>query len=232
MEKQRAATSRSNELTDSVESSRAEANLKLSNPHPDSELTYSQQIKEQDKTVNAANKSLEPGEQAVSKSSEPEKSGELAANTSRPSREDETSQEAKEKRNLLKKLTASLSQSASRQPNRLPAFGSGRRRNMARYKRRPGGEHKRVKLARCRSTTPDSDDELSNHQVDFSSSFKRRDATKPGERNRDFAFKVLDEQAGKSKKKRPADLEELVQRALIKNNSFKFNDCNISLHFG
>ena len=223
-EKQRPAKSRSNEQTETaIEASRGEASLKLDNPHPDSELSYSQQIKEQDKTVaNATSKSLETGEPTVTKSSEPEKSSEIAGCTGRPGREEETS---RDQRNLLKKLAATVS--ASKQPNRLPPFSSLRRRNMARYKRRPG-EHKR-QLTRARSTTPDSDDELSNNQTDFSTAFKRREAIKQAERNRDPTFKVHGDPS-KSRKKRHTDLDDLVQRALIKHNTF--NNCNISLHFG
>ena len=244
-DKQPAPSSRSNEISDPIiESARIETNLRLDSPHPDSELSYSQQIKEQDKTVsNAESKSLEPNERATNKSLEPQKSGEIVV--SKPSRlvvqsaEDEA--EVKEKRNLLKKLTANLAQSASRKSNHLSSVS--KRRNMARYKRRCSGRldgadsTKRTPSARCRhdrSTTPDSDDELSNNQFDFPASFRRKDAGKSADQRngRDFTFKhsLLGEPNAKNKKKKLADLE-LANRALIKNNTFKFSDCNISLHF-
>lgn len=228
-EKQPASSSRSIEINDSIiESPRS--GLRLDGPHPDSELSYSQQIKEQEKAVSTASKSLEPNDQVASKSLEADKPNELAV--SKQTREDET--EAKEKRNLLKKLTASLAQSAYRPPTRLSALG-GKRRNMARYKRRRSlsGPSKRQAARRKpdRSTTPDSDDELSNNPADFSSLPKRREArTSELQRGgRDCAFKVFGEP--KNKKRKLTDLDELVNRALIKHNTFKFNDCNISLHF-
>ena len=232
-EKQAASSSRSNELSDSITDS-ARAGLRLDSPHPDSELSYSQQLNEQEKTVSiTANKSLEPSDQAASKSFEPEKAtGPAAAN--KQTREDET--EEKEKRNLLKKLTANLTQSAQTQPNRLSVLG-GKRRNMARYKRRRSlsGLSKRQaarRKMRERSTTPDSDDELSNNQIDFSSVSWRKEAAKTADKprnGRDCAFKVFGEP--KNKKKQLANLDELANRAVIKHNTFKFSDCKISLHF-
>ena len=223
-EKQPASSSRSNELNTS-ESVRVEANLRLDSPHPNSELSYSQQIKEQDKIVsNAVSKSLEPNERAANKSLE--KSNELA-DTRKRDQEDEM--EATEKRNLLQKLSANMTQSANRQPNRLSSFGN-KRRNMSRYKQR------RPTLRRAKpgprsihawSTTPDSDDELS---IDLGAPFRRRDEVKREERQRKgYDFKVHGEP--KSKKKKRANLDELADRALIKYNTFKLSECNISFFF-
>lgn len=238
------SNNRAVELTDSL----VETINKLNNqPNPDTELTYNQQIKEKEASLtrlkkepmaNPLNSKSEPA-LTVSKSEEPSISEEISIKQ-QPIKDGQTSQENK-KSQVKKKSNNFLSSSFKTRLNRAHRrrHPIKMRRNLSkRSKSKSDDTNKRdIRLMQCKhgnrhqkSTTAGSDDELSNNQIDYSSSTLYSTSKSKVD---PFRYKTLGQNREKKRKtkKQDQDLEEIFKRSTIRNGKFKFRKCNFTLNF-